>query len=593
MLRHRYFTLALQLLIVVASMGCVAAFISMRAAGDARTTIADRRMQSYRLAVELRQSSDDLTRMVRLYAVTGDTRYRRFYDIVLAIRQGTLPRPCDYDRIYWDLVDADNPGPVPAALDTGAYFRSLRKRRPDGPAVALETLMRQAGFSAAEFDKLRQAQTQSDRLAKFELSMMAALPAAAVGRGALSLHDPRYQDAKRAIMQPLDDFFVLVERRTTAEVASAEARLRLAAAVFACHVLGLVLIAATLIWRERRRTLSQLGTTPYHLEQLLAGIAEGRTEALATAGKGDAGSVLNHVHLTAQRLRELMADRESLEQQVQVRSTELRRVMEQLVRTETMAAQGALIAGIAHELNTPLGNAGMAASTLSDRLAQFRGAFDNQSLRKSVVADYVAAATTACVLLERNVGRAADLICSFKEASIDPASMCRHHFDLKTLVQEVLQARIPLYRNKAVALRCEIPDGIDLDSFPGPLERVLADLIDNAVRHALPPDGMLTVEISAAPRADGLINLKVSDDGAGMAPDVADRAFQPFFTARPGQGGPGLGLFMVRQLVYSVLGGMVELRSHPRQGSSFELHLPRTAPLAQAFRMPTPPSFTQ
>ncbi len=173
-----------------------------------------RHARSYQLADELRHTSDDLTRFARMYAVTGEDRYQRAYEQVLAIRNGTAPRPEHYERIYWDLV-----------LDSGATPRAL------GPPVALETLMQQAGFTTEEFAKLREAQAASDSLARIELvAMHLARGEYQDGAGGFTrhgrpdqpaairmLHDQRYLHAKARIMGPIDGFLGMVDDRTAGE----------------------------------------------------------------------------------------------------------------------------------------------------------------------------------------------------------------------------------------------------------------------------------------------------------------------------------------------------------------------------------------
>jgi len=204
---------------------CVAVFVlisgSLYVVSQAVKTEADiaqaevRRYESYKLADELRQSSDDLTRMARLYAVTGEARYRTYFDRILAIRDGTAPRPLDYGNVYWDFVVAWGKPP-----------------RRDEPAVSLEELMRRARFSDEEFALLQQAKRRSDALVALETRAMNAVEGKLLdGRGQFTLvgppnmdlarkllHGQEYHLAKAEIMAPIQDFLTRVEFRTAAEV---------------------------------------------------------------------------------------------------------------------------------------------------------------------------------------------------------------------------------------------------------------------------------------------------------------------------------------------------------------------------------------
>jgi|GEM_PF-1796697 len=585
-------TLALALLIALASLGSVAAFLSMRDAGQELAAVANRRLESYKLATELRQSSDDLTRFVRTYVVTGDRRYQRFYEAVLAIRNGELERPRHYERIYWDLVAAEQDVPA-AELPTAAYYARLKSPRPLGRKEALQQLMQQAGISDAELAKLRVAQANSDALVALEVQAMQALEgryADAQGRYTHEatpdpqfarelMHGTAYHAAKRAIMQPIDDFFVLLDQRTSAEVVAAETRLARAQAAFAALVLLLLCAAGLLVWQERRRTLSSLGTTPEHLEQVLGEIASGHVGKSAAA---PAAGALGQAHLTAHRLRQLIEDKQALEQQVSVRSAELREAMNQLVHNETLASLGSLVAGVAHELNTPLGNAITVVTSISYWLIELREAVAQQRLKRSSLDGFIDSADAACALLERNLQRAIELIASFKGVAADQANARRRKFELDKLVQQTLVAAMYQHKRKPVRVETAIPADIMLDSFPGLLEQVLIQLVDNAVLHGLAERNALTISVRAQRRGDAEVQLDFDDDGVGMSSQVSQHAFDPFFSTRMGQGGSGLGLYMLHKLVQGPLGGSLELHSGSGQGTHFSIVLPLLAPLAAA-----------
>ena len=167
------------------------------------------RQRSYLLADELRQTSDDLTRMARSYVVTGDTHYKTYYQDILAIREGTKSRPVDYQLIYWDLVFPDQPPPHPDSK----------------LAVPLLALMRQAGFTSAEFVKLAEAKANSDALTATEFAAFKLIEASPTEanrlRASLLLNDEAYHRAKAGIMRPIDEFHHLMDERTLAAVDAA------------------------------------------------------------------------------------------------------------------------------------------------------------------------------------------------------------------------------------------------------------------------------------------------------------------------------------------------------------------------------------
>ena len=185
------------------------------------------REDAHDLAAELRHSSDDLTRMARTYAVTGDERFRRHFQEVLDIRNGTVPRPMDYHLVYWDLVTAAEERP-----------------RGAGEAVALRTLMQDAGFTAAELTMLEAAEDESNLLTEMENDAFAAVAAGDLDAAQQLLHSPAYHQAKADIMLPIQRFVQAMEQRTSAEIAALLARQDRLNRVFLATVAALVVLVA-------------------------------------------------------------------------------------------------------------------------------------------------------------------------------------------------------------------------------------------------------------------------------------------------------------------------------------------------------------
>jgi PAS domain S-box-containing protein len=275
---------------------------------------------------------------------------------------------------------------------------------------------------------------------------------------------------------------------------------------------------------------------------------------------------------------ELQRHREHLEELVSERTRELRQAMEQLLQTEKLAALGNLVAGVAHELNTPLGNSRVVASLLAEELRGFAAAVDSGSLRRSQVDRFLGRGREAVELLERNSARAADLIGHFKQVAVDQSSARRRVFDLRQTVEEMLSALRLSFKHSPHRIDVDIPAGLLLDSYPGPLEQVIANLVSNAVSHGLADIAGGRILLQATAVGETQVLLCCRDDGVGMPSATLKRIFEPFFTTRLGQGGSGLGLYIAYNLVTGVLGGTIEVESTPGVGSSFTLNLPRRAP---------------
>ncbi len=246
----------------------------------------------------------------------------------------------------------------------------------------------------------------------------------------------------------------------------------------------------------------------------------------------------------------------------------------ELSQREKLAALGALVAGIAHEINTPLGNCLMVASALADESQVLSEVFAHGALKRSLLEHDIMEFTTGSQILLRNLRRAADLVASFKQVAVDRTSWERSAFTLESAIEAVLQALCPMLKSAGIAVERNIEHGIVFDSYPEPFGQVLSQLISNAVLHGFEGRGQGRIGIAAHTRDDGFVELSISDDGAGISADNLPRIFNPFFTTKLGVGGSGLGLHICHNIVTGLLGGHIRAASEPGAGSTFTLVLP-------------------
>lgn len=290
-------------------------------------------------------------------------------------------------------------------------------------------------------------------------------------------------------------------------------------------------------------------------------------------------------HRIEEEIRALNA---TLELRVDARTQELSDALErltqaqaELVRSEKMSALGSLVAGVAHELNTPIGNSLMVASTMQDQSRAF--ATDMATgLTRSRLDVFVAQTQEGAGILMRGLRQAADLVSSFKQVAVDQTSVNRRHFNLQETVDEILLTLRPSIRKTGHTVHSLIPQDISMESYPGPLGQVLSNLMNNALLHGLEGRVHGTVTIGAELQGPGHVLLTVCDDGVGIAEANLARVFDPFFTTKLGRGGSGLGLNIVYNLVRDALGGRIEVDSTAGQGACFRLVLPLVAPLGNA-----------
>lgn len=268
---------------------------------------------------------------------------------------------------------------------------------------------------------------------------------------------------------------------------------------------------------------------------------------------------------------------ESLEERVKQRSEELKMAMGQLVQSEKLAALGSLVAGIAHELNTPIGVVVMIASGMSDTVKQFAKAMENNQVSEAAFQEFISDMRQGMQLIERNGLRADKLISNFKQVAVDQTSMRQREFKLDEVVTETLHTMSPLLKNSGHKVETQIPTAISCLSHPGALEQILTNLVQNAIVHGLSDHPGGTINISAELK-DGQVVVEVKDNGQGIPEQNLGHLFEPFFTTRLGQGGSGLGLYIVHNLAVGVLGGDITVSNRPEGGACFQLKFPLQSP---------------
>lgn len=254
----------------------------------------------------------------------------------------------------------------------------------------------------------------------------------------------------------------------------------------------------------------------------------------------------------------------------------LKRAQADLVQAEKLASLGALVAGVAHELNTPIGNALLMSSTLEEAALRFGVLLETSAVRRSDLSEYAHSSKSMAEMVTRSCQRAANLISSFKQIAVDQASEQRREFQLDILVQDNIAALRPSLQ-ASWKIDTEISPEIVCDSYPGPLGQVIINLIQNVGLHAFDAgqNGRLWIRVE---RQDAMVQMTFTDNGKGMTAEVLAHSFDPFYTTRLGQGGSGLGLAIVRNIVTGILGGSIQAESQPGQGACFTLRFPLHAP---------------
>lgn len=257
----------------------------------------------------------------------------------------------------------------------------------------------------------------------------------------------------------------------------------------------------------------------------------------------------------------------------------------ELVQAEKLAALGGLVAGVAHEINTPVGITLSAATHLATETHKADSAYQSGELTEEGLTDYFATARQASQLMALNSERAASLIHSFKQVAVDQTGGEQRSFELGVYIDEVLLSLRPRLKKSRVTVQVICPAKLVLDSLPGALSQVLTNLVMNSLIHGFAPEQPGHITITATLKEDvkentkedvGRVELVYHDDGCGIPAHLHSKVFEPFFTTQRGNGGSGLGLHIVHAIVTQSLKGSLVLTSAPGEGTLFTMLLPRT-----------------
>jgi signal transduction histidine kinase len=340
--------------------------------------------------------------------------------------------------------------------------------------------------------------------------------------------------------------------------------------------LGIILTAGVLIALSIRLPLHQIMTS---MQAITSGDFDRQVQG--TGARDEVGAMARAVEVFRENAiakrkteDELRASKEKAESAL----LELNTAQQNLIDAERLAALGGLVAGVAHEVNNPIGISLTVASSLARRAEMFETELKSDTqLRRSQLEEFVRASRDAAQQLVANLHRAGELIQSFKQVAVDRSHAERRQFSLGEATDQIIASLRPVLKKAAIALSVDVPEGLLIDGYPGSYGQILTNLFLNAANHAFPDGRSGKISISARARGVDDVEIIFADNGAGMTPDVQRQAFDPFFTTRRNEGGTGLGLHIVYNLVTQQLGGRMMLDSRLGQGTTFRIIMPRAA----------------
>ena len=510
---------------------------------DAMKAAEGRRYESFKLADQLYQSSNDLTRMARTYVVTGDSSYEVYFRRILAIRNGDAPRPEDYDGIYWDRAVVNG---IDQALDR--------------EAIALEELMRQANFSDAEFAKLQQAQQESDALVDIESRAMAAVKglyadengeysiqgAPNVALAQALMHSPDYHAAKSRIMVPIGEFIDMVEARTQGDLEALRARssrLMLTALVLVSLSLGLVMVSIVVYERRIFQPVRSIVSATRSLE---SGHYSERVSPRWPDEIGHLAGTFNH-----------MADAIESDIDERRRTTQALRKAREAADTAN-AAKGDFLANMSHEIRTPMNTiVGMTHLALNTELTPKQESYLS---KVKMAADSL-------------LGIINDIL-DFSKIEAGKLELERIDFSIEEVLNSLRDMAAGHAHDKGLEMLFDIDPALPAALIGDPLRlgQILTNLATNAIKFT--EEGEVVVQVSQANREAGSarIQFSVRDTGIGIDAEQQANLFTPFSQADSSTtrkyGGSGLGLAICKDLV-DRMGGRIWVDSLPGKGSTF------------------------
>lgn len=283
--------------------------------------------------------------------------------------------------------------------------------------------------------------------------------------------------------------------------------------------------------------------------------------------------------LLEQRVQERTSHLQAANMEIESTLKKLEATQNELIQAGKMAALGAMVAGISHELNTPVGNARLTASTLVDAARGMQEMVGSGKVSRSEILRTTEAIHEGAQLIDRSLERASDIVRSFKQVAVDQTSNRRRSFFLDEVIHENQVLLSPRLSKAGITVQVQSPPQLEMVGYPGVVGQVLTNLLENAMVHGYSGTSGGTVDVVATPSDHNFVRLQIRDYGKGIAAESLSRVFDPFFTTRLGQGGSGLGLSIVYTMITRTLGGKVSVESLQGQGTVFTLDLPVVAPV--------------
>ena len=359
------------------------------------------------------------------------------------------------------------------------------------------------------------------------------------------------------------------------------------------YMLPVVLVSMVLVWLVSKSVQNRLAAPLNQLIQALHEVSykqdyTKQVEIISNDEFGELGNAFNqmltklgeHERFRVEKETEIIQLNAKLEDKVYERTKELRSSLDdlkltqqQLVEQEKMASLGELVAGVAHEINTPIGVGITAVSHMEESIVRLNKMFESGQLTKKEFTGMLGAIRESAEIVGSNLRRAADLVKAFKSVAVDQSSAELRQIELQSYINDILTSLRPKLKRTPHQIEVKINEPIELYCDPGVISQIITNLLMNSLHHAFSVDQVGHI-IIAAHIIGGTLHITYSDDGNGIDESILERLFDPFVTTKRGQGGSGLGTHVIYNLVTQGLGGRIQCASEAGQGCRFEITLP-------------------
>lgn len=252
----------------------------------------------------------------------------------------------------------------------------------------------------------------------------------------------------------------------------------------------------------------------------------------------------------------------------------LQETQHQLIQSEKMAALGGLVAGVAHEINTPVGISVTAASLLDEKTKECAALFETQKMKRSDLENYLKLAQESSGMILSNLRRASDLINSFKQVAVDQTCEQPGVFNLRECIDNIVMTMRPTLRKTSHSVQVQCPENLELASYPGAIGQAISNLIINSLVHGFEAmkNGVISIDVH---EQGNEVEICYHDNGKGIPEQHLEHVFEPFFTTKRNHGGTGLGLHILYNLVTQTLDGRISCENSPAGGALFCMTIPR------------------